>query len=507
MKIKESTRFLVVDDTDSMRKAVIAQLCTMGWHNVVEARNGQEALDILKKNAIDVILADQEMPLMSGLELLNAVRNNKQFAKLPFLLITSSVSKNYVLDAIRNGVSNILVKPYSLKLLTAHIENAISCPVKSVPGVSATTSESKTSVEKSTILVVDDTPENLKLLAGIFRETYRVQIAQSGAQALEICTSDKAPDLVLLDIMMPEMDGFEVAERMRQHPNSENIPIIFVSAMDGEDARLKGMKLGAMDFISKPVDPDAIKLRVDNFMRYVELHKQLQSDYDAMLDVARLQAEIENITQHDAKTPLSNLLNIVQMMRDDTEINDRQLEQLKKIEEMALESVHTINFSSELYKIENSKFKYKATTIDIDEILRRLVDISHKTFHKKHITVQIETDFKTVGKKTPQILGDALLCYSLFDNLINCACEYAPENSFVTVSMDDNDPVKFTITNQGIVSTTDSEHFFDKHINNQLNRNYSAKLLAEVQNGSLNLDSSCESNTTIVTVCLPKAPE
>jgi CheY-like chemotaxis protein len=507
MKIKESTRFLVVDDTDSMRKAVIAQLCTMGWHDFVEARTGAEALEILKKNPIDVILCDQEMPLMSGLELLNTVRNIKQFAKLPFLLITSSVSKNYVLDAIRSGVSNILVKPYSLKLLTEHIENAINCPVKSIPVVASTTSKTGLPIEKSTILVVDDIPDNLKLLAGIFRETYRVQVAQSGAQALEICTADKAPDLVLLDIMMPEMDGFEVATRMRQHPNSENIPIIFVSAMEGEDVRLKGMKLGAMDFVSKPVDPDALKIRVDNFMRYVELHKQLQSDYDSMLDVARLQTEIESIIQHDAKTPLSNLLNIVQMMRDDAEINNRQLKQLKRIEEMALESVHTINFSSELYKIENSKFKYKPITIDIDEILRRLVDISHQTFQKKHITIQIETNFKTVDKKTPQILGDALLCYSLFDNLINCACEYAPENSFVTVSMDDNEPVKFTLTNQGIISATDSEHFFDKYINNQLNRNYSAKLFAEIQNGSLNLDCSKESNTTIVTLCLPKAPE
>ncbi|MBK9442994.1 MAG: response regulator [Comamonadaceae bacterium] len=111
---------------------------------------------------------------------------------------------------------------------------------------------------------------------------------QNGAKALDICTSDDAPDLVLLDIMMPVMDGFEVAKQMRQHPTSEAIPIIFVTAMASADARLKGLDLGTVDFITKPVDPETLKPRVRNFMRYVQMRKDLQSEYDAMVELAQL---------------------------------------------------------------------------------------------------------------------------------------------------------------------------------------------------------------------------
>lgn len=79
-------------------------------------------------------------------------------------------------------------------------------------------------------------------MSSLFKDEYRVKIAHNGEKALSICQSDTPPDLVLLDIMMPGMDGFEVAQHLRGHPSSEHIPIIFVTAMTGEDARLKGME-------------------------------------------------------------------------------------------------------------------------------------------------------------------------------------------------------------------------------------------------------------------------
>ena len=91
---------------------------------------------------------------------------------------------------------------------------------------------------------------------------------------------------------------------MREHPCSEHIPVIFVTAMTGEDARLKGLELGAVDFVTKPIDPDVLKPRVRNFMRYVELHKQLQADYDCDAGAARLREDVEHITRHDMKGPL-----------------------------------------------------------------------------------------------------------------------------------------------------------------------------------------------------------
>ena len=93
--------------------------------------------------------------------------------------------------------------------------------------------------------------------------------------------------------MMPGMDGFEVARQLREHPSSEHIPVIFVTAATDEESQAKSMALGAVDFVTKPINPDALNIRVRNFMRYVDLRRQLQADYDGMLENARLREQVE----------------------------------------------------------------------------------------------------------------------------------------------------------------------------------------------------------------------
>src|SRR5688572_16761032 len=105
--------------------------------------------------------------------------------------------------------------------------------------------------EKRNILVVDDTPENLSVISGILKEHFKVRVAPSGERCLQIALSDNAPDLILLDIMMPEMDGYEVLRRLQAEPKTEGIPVLFVTAMDQDQDEQKGIDLGAVDYITK----------------------------------------------------------------------------------------------------------------------------------------------------------------------------------------------------------------------------------------------------------------
>jgi adenylate cyclase len=117
------------------------------------------------------------------------------------------------------------------------------------------------------ILVVDDMPDNLFLMNGLFEDRYQVIQAPSGKDALKIVMSDSPPDMVLLDIMMPDMDGYEVLRRIRQHPPTANIPVIFLTALASQqDARL-GKDLGALDYLTKPVDPELVVQRVEAHVR------------------------------------------------------------------------------------------------------------------------------------------------------------------------------------------------------------------------------------------------
>ena len=523
--VTKLTRFLVVDDFEPMRKVTAEQLKKMGTQNILMAGNGSEALKILQNHAVDMIVTDWNMPVMNGLELLKTIRASQQLCHLPVVMITAEAERERILEAISNGVSDLLVKPYTIGDLSDRIIKALSWkpgrskiakPASSTTGTpeiepAAAASASTREPGKPTILVVDDTPDNLHLLSGLFKDEYRVRIAHNGEKALSICQSDTPPDLVLLDIMMPGMDGFEVARKLREHPSSETIPVIFVTAMNTDDARIRGLELGAIDFVTKPIDPDILIPRVRNFMRYVKLHKQLQSDFDAMQEAAKLKEDVEHITRHDMKGPLAGVIGLVQALAEDGMMGGKQIEQLRMVEETALQVLNMINLSSELYKIETGRFKLDAKPVNIGNLLRRVVEIARTTFNEKHLTISVDTDIASVGEDVPQILGDAMLCYSLFQNLIKNACEAAPEKSRITVTMMDTDPMGIVIQNKGAVPKDIRETFFDKFVTHGKSGGtglgtYSAKLLTEAQQGNIELQVSDKENLTTITVSLPKFP-
>lgn len=114
---------------------------------------------------------------------------------------------------------------------------------------------------KPTILIVDDAPENLTLLASLLKPNYRVRVATNGQKALEIARSDPPPDLILLDIMMPEIDGYQVCQCLKSSPTTANIPIIFVTGLE-EKPQLFQADGGAEDYITKPIQPGVLQAKV-----------------------------------------------------------------------------------------------------------------------------------------------------------------------------------------------------------------------------------------------------
>ncbi|MEX8497269.1 MAG: HD domain-containing phosphohydrolase [Leptothrix ochracea] len=113
-----------------------------------------------------------------------------------------------------------------------------------------------------TILLVDDTPENLAVLGELLAPLYRVKVANSGARALELAIADPQPDLILLDVMMPDMDGYTVLGRLRSQAATTDIPVIFVTAMNATEDEQRGFDLGAVDYITKPIRPPIVQARV-----------------------------------------------------------------------------------------------------------------------------------------------------------------------------------------------------------------------------------------------------
>lgn len=116
--------------------------------------------------------------------------------------------------------------------------------------------------EIATILIVDDTPANLALMVEVLKPAYRTRIAINGDKALELVFGDEPPDLILLDIMMPGLNGYEVCQRIKARPESQDIPIIFVSAMGEIEDETRGLDLGGVDYVTKPISPAIVKARI-----------------------------------------------------------------------------------------------------------------------------------------------------------------------------------------------------------------------------------------------------
>jgi sigma-B regulation protein RsbU (phosphoserine phosphatase) len=168
----------------------------------------------------------------------------------------------------------------------------------------------------STVLVVDDTPDNIDLLDGVLSQDYKIKAALNGEKALKIAGSDSPPDIILLDIMMPGMDGYEVCRRLKSDAKTQDIPVIFVTSMSEVEDETKGLDAGAIDYITKPISPAIVKARIKNHLELKEareylknqneiLEQQVEKRTREVLDLQRVEFELRA-----SKEKVENELNI-----------------------------------------------------------------------------------------------------------------------------------------------------------------------------------------------------
>jgi putative two-component system response regulator len=149
--------------------------------------------------------------------------------------------------------------------------------------------------KKHTVLIVDDTPENIDILVGILKDEYQLKVAAGGSAALEILAEKEKPDIVLLDIMMPEIDGYQVCQIIKSDPATRNIPVIFITAMNEEEDEARGFAYGAVDYIAKPVSPPIVLARVATQLDLYDQKNHLEKlvaertaeIYDTRLEIVR----------------------------------------------------------------------------------------------------------------------------------------------------------------------------------------------------------------------------
>ena len=512
----DKLNFLVVDDVPAMCQITTNQLRALGVSDISTAANGADALRQLELKKFDCVLTDWNMPVMDGLTLLRAVRADARLAHIPVVMVTADAERERIAQAIAAGVSDLLVKPYTSQRLADKVLGALGArrrlPQAPLPsaaaGVANAANGARPARQKATLLVVDDTPDNVRLIADLFADDYRVRVAHSGEKALAVCQSDSPPDLVLLDVMMPGMDGFEVASRMRAYPGSAHIPIIFVTALTDAGSRARGLHLGAVDFVTKPIDPGMLRLRVQNFMRHIAIHLERQAEYDALLAAARLREDVEAMLRHDVKAPLAGLVGLVRELACDSALAPAQAAKVRMIEQAAMQALGTVRMSSALLNVESGNFRLTPEPVALAPLLQQVAAVARAALGGKRVAVAVAAD-PAQGGAGLVAQGEVALCQAIFQNLVNNACEAAPEDGTVSVTVWDETPLRIVIENAGTVPAAIRERFFERNVTagkagGSGIGTYSARLLAEAQGGGIAMTTDDAANRTVLTVRLPR---
>ncbi|CAN2042733.1 histidine kinase [Candidatus Magnetomoraceae bacterium gMMP-15] len=366
-----------------------------------------------------------------------------------------------------------------------------------------------TDESESKILIVDDKPENLRLLTKILKEKgYIVRQLRNGKMVMSSVLS-APPDLILLDIMMPEINGYEVCNQLKAEEQTRNIPVIFISALNETANKITAFSVGGVDYITKPFQEEEVLARVKTHLNLHRLQRQLEKQNKKLVEAARLREDVERITRHDLKTPLNAIIVLPQMMMTHDNIPTEFLEYLKIIEESGLIMLDMINLSLDMFRMEKKMYEIQPVNLNVAQVIRKIMNDTESLAMSKKLSVVILINGKPAGSEVNfSVLGEELLCYSMLANLIKNALEASPEGYKITVELtDEEDMSVISIHNKGTVPRDIRDRFFDKYVTSDKTTGtglgtYSARLIAETQGGSIHLETSEEKGTT-VTVRLP----
>ena len=265
-------RVLLADTNERSAESLMHHLSRLGVV-VTLVNTGAQVQHKLAQARFDMVMLAYQLPDVNTLDLIKRIRDADQIMPVIVLsALSGALSDNPVIQAGANGYLSLPATVHQLsELLHQWLGSQLSTRTD-LPALvhdtflTSQVADTNLTPIKRTILVVDDVASNIRFLAESLKDDYTVQVATKGWKALEIAQGAHPPDLILLDIMMPDMDGYEVCRQLKDNPATSMIPVIFVSALNDVVDQEKGLSLGAVDYITKPFHMPLVKARVRNHM-------------------------------------------------------------------------------------------------------------------------------------------------------------------------------------------------------------------------------------------------
>ncbi len=324
---------------------------------------------------------------------------------------------------------------------------------------------------KSLILVVDDITKNLQVVGTVLRnEGYKVMPAASGTDALK-CVRAQLPDLILLDLLMPEMDGLEVCRRLKADPLTQAIPVIFLTASNEMEHLVQGFEVGAVDYVTKPFNPPELLARV-------RTHLELKHARDTIIrygqELSRLNEEkneFMGIAAHDLRNPLGAITGYAEMVLEEvgslprsasepwTRVAKEVTDCTGRIHETSKRMVEMVQNLLDANRIERGEMKLNLAATDLGPTLNQVIETQRPPATAKQQKIHLESESVPVA-----VLADPGVTVQILENLVSNAVKYSPPGREIFVRLKKNaQSVRVEVQDQGPgLSVEDQTKLFGK---------------------------------------------
>ena len=278
------------------------------------------------------------------------------------------------------------------------------------------------------IVVVDDTPENLRLLASLLgAQGYEVRPVTNGRQALEAIDRDP-PDLVLLDINMPEMNGYEVCAELKARPRTRDVPVIFLTALGDVRDKVRAFEVGGVDYVTKPFQVEEVLARVRTHVALCHARRDLEQSYARLRELEQLRDDLVHMVVHDMRSPLMIMLGHLQLLRESAKgALGEGISDLEAATQSARSLARMASDLLDVSRLEDGKMPLDRSEQDLGAVAADVARALGVLDRERTIELALE--------KTPPLRCDGAIVRRILENLVMNAVKHAPVGGRVQISV------------------------------------------------------------------------
>ena len=305
-------------------------------------------------------------------------------------------------------------------------------------------------LKKDVILVVDDQPNNLKVISSVLGDSYSLSFANNGPNALKIL-ENLQPDLILLDVMMPGMDGYEVCQRIKSTEKTKELPVIFLTAKNDIEDILKAFRAGAVDYITKPFNIMELKVRVGNHLSLKHTREQLKNANDKLLQVIHEKDKFFTIIAHDLRNPFIGISSLSQIMVE--QLGSLQLDEMEEYaREIHHASTNAFNLLKNLLswaKSQTGRMDFVPQHLNVQELITETISFVQEAAILKSIEIESQI------AEGLSVFADKEMVATVMRNLVSNAVKFTRAGGKVLIRCERSDQhIRISVVDNGIGMTS-----------------------------------------------------